>query len=142
MFRSLNQQRTAKAAAFSLAVAVALSCQVAQAEADDPPGFAHEELAELSAASKPVRNLRDSQNFFDFESSSGVRVRIPKDARQAIKIQSGAPGSSPLTITLPFSQKAKMGDPKKRGKLQFDNRNRSTSTVLPYEDGSLQVSSQ
>ncbi|MBP3222685.1 MAG: hypothetical protein J6M18_01990 [Actinomycetaceae bacterium] len=70
--------------------------------------------------------------------SNDVVIEVPSDPENPVVLETVG-DSEALEIGLPFAQKASPVEEGDAGQLEFDNNNETITSVLPYEDGSLQM---
>lgn len=101
-------------------------------------GVAEETIDGLVEVANSAEELEENNGSFVLETGD-VAIDISKDAEEAIVVETGDTNEENLEISLPFSDVADDAEVGDAGQIEFDNNNQSTTSVLPYDEGSLQI---
>ena len=112
--------------------------QVAFANSAPEDGVAEETIENLTDAANSVEELEENAQSYVLETNNGT-IDISKDAEEAITVETKGAGEENLEIGLPFADVADDAEVGDAGQIEFDNNNQSTTSVLPYDEGSLQI---
>lgn len=107
-------------------------------QADETIETAEETIEKLTDAANAAEELEDNSESFVLETDN-VIIDISKDAEEAIILDTNGVNEENLEINLPFSDIADEAEVGDAGQIEFDNNNQSTTSVLPYDEGSLQI---